>query len=131
MRPSMSTGKHLSGGDGNTRQNLTELHAASHSLVFVVDVEAQRGRFGGGPPVERFTSGALIADAHCNLSISSLFTSLFSFFLDYLKCYLSNNEISKEQKKKKLNLSFLCIMAYVEFFEEKENVLCVLSLSVP
>lgn len=65
--------------------------------------------FGGGPHVERLASGAFIADAHCNLSISSLFTSLFSFFLNYLKCYLSNNEISKEQKN--LNLSFLCIMA--------------------
>lgn len=49
--------------------------------------------------VERLTSGAVIADACCNLSILSLFTSLFSFFLNYLKCYLSNNEIWKEKKE--------------------------------
>lgn len=48
---------------------------------------------GGGVCVGRLTSGAVVARARCNLSISSLFTSLFSFFLNYLKCYLSNKEI--------------------------------------
>lgn len=57
-----------------------------------VHVEAQQGRR-NGVSVERLASGAVIADARCNLSILSLFTSLFSFFLNYLKCYLSNNEI--------------------------------------
>lgn len=78
--------------------------------------------------VERLTSGAVVARARCNLSISSLFTSLFSFFLNYLKCYLSNKEIPKKKQKKEkknLNLSFLCIMAYVRFFNKK--CLCVLS----
>lgn len=74
---------------------------ASHSLAqsrveasrLCFNVEAQRGFVETGVSVERLASGAVIADARCNLSISSLFTSLFSFFLNYLKCYLSNNEI--------------------------------------
>lgn len=129
VRPSLSAGKHYRVAIGRLAKILPSC-TQPRTVSSLCRRRSTTRAFGGGPPVERFTSGALIADAHCNLSISSLFTSLFSFFLNYLKCYLSNNEISKEQKKK-LNLSFLCIMAYVEFFEEKENVLCVLSLSVP
>lgn len=105
--------------------NRTDLHSVSRETsCLCFNVKAQEGRRSRSRvSVKRLTSGAVIADARCNLSILSLFTSLF-FFLNYLKCYLSNNEIWKE--KKKSNLSFLCIMAYVEFFEEK-NVLCVLS----
>lgn len=60
-------------------------------------VEAQKRAMETGVSVERLTSGAVIADARCNLSISSLFTSVFSFLI-YLKCYLSNNEVRKEKK---------------------------------
>lgn len=75
--------------------NLAELHTARPCTVsceascLCFDVEAQEGRR-NRVSVERLTSGAVIADARCNLSILSLFTSLFSFFLNYLKCYLSN-----------------------------------------
>lgn len=88
-------------------------------------VEAQEGR-GRRVPVERLASGAVIADARCNLSISSLFTSLFSFFLNYLKCYLSNNEIWKEKKNRTCRFFALWLMS--SFL--RRNVLCVLSLSL-
>lgn len=87
-----------------------------------VHVEAQQGRR-NGVSVERLASGAVIADARCNLSILSLFTSLFSFFLNYLKCYLSNNEIWKE--KKNWTCRFFALWLMSSFL--RKNVLCVLS----
>lgn len=70
-------------------------------------------------------SGAVITDACCNLSILSLFRSLFSFFLNYLKCYLSNNDILKEKKQLVVSLHFglLC--------QVLGGNVCFLSLSVP
>lgn len=65
--------------------------------------------------VERLTSGAFGANACCIFLSMSLFTSLFFWFLSYIKCYLSNKE--KEQKNN--NLLFLCIMAYVNVFWRK------------
>lgn len=64
--------------------------------------------------------------ARCNLSISSLFTSLFSFFLNYLKCYLSNKEILKKKKKRTCRFFALWLMSVFL----RRNV-CVFSLSVP
>lgn len=96
----------------------------AHSLAqsrLCLSVEAQRGfvetEFLSSGSPQGLSSPMLVV-----IFLSSLFTSLFSFFLNYLKCYLSNNEIWKDKKKK--NLSFLCILFM-------ETVLCVLSLSVP
>lgn len=89
-----------------------------------VHVEAQQGRR-NGVSVERLASGAVIADARCNLSILSLFTSLFSFFLNYLKCYLSNNEIWKE---KKIELVVILHYGLCQVFWGK--MFCVFSLPV-
>lgn len=89
-----------------------------------VHVEAQQGRR-NGVSVERLASGAVIADARCNLSILSLFTSLFSFFLNYLKCYLSNNEIWKE---KKIELVVFLHYGLCQVFWGK--MFCVFSLPV-
>lgn len=116
----------------NTRFCAAKLHQLAHNqalrslslkhLVFG-SLSKHKRVVGSRVSVERLTSGAVIADACCNLSILSLFTSLFSFFLNYLKCYLSKTETWKN--KKKSNLLFLCIMAYVKFLRRK--MFCVLS----
>lgn len=96
-------------------------HSLAQSRVdasrLCLTVEAQRGfvetEFLSSGSPQGLSSPMLVV-----IFLSSLFTSLFSFFLNYLKCYLSNNEIWKDKKK---NLSFLCIL-----FMEK--LFCVFSL---
>lgn len=79
------------------RQNFTELPA----VFFVLDVEAQ-----AACRRKVFTSGAFTTDARSYFSIWSLFSlSLFSFFLNYLKCYLSKQCNQKGQKKNELVVS--------------------------
>lgn len=94
--------------------------SAKH-LVVVFNVKAQEGSR-NRVSVEPLTSGAVMADACCNLSILSLFTSLFSFFLNYLKCYLSNKEIWKEKKNELVvSLHYGLCQSFL-----RKNVLCVL-----
>lgn len=58
---------------------------------------------------------------HCSLLCSPSFLIILSAIYQTMK----------SERKKKLNLSFLCIMAYVKFFGGKMFFVCVLSLSVP
>lgn len=125
VRPSLSAGKHYRVAIGRLAKILPSC-TQPRTVSSLCRRRSTTRAFGGGPPVERFTSGALIADAHCNLSISSLFTSLFSFFLNYLKCYLSNNEISKEQKKN-WTCRFFALWLMSSFLRKKK-MFCVFSL---
>ncbi len=61
----------------------------------------------------------IFLSCHCSLLCSPSFLIILSAIYQTMK----------SERKKKLNLSFLCIMAYVKFFEEK--CFCVFSLSVP
>lgn len=56
---------------------------------------------------------------HCSLLCSPSFLIILSAIYQIMK--------SERTKKNESNLLFICIMAYVKFFEKKNNVLCVFS----
>lgn len=91
-----------------------------------VDVKAQRGRLEAGHPSSFSPQGlsspmliVIFLSRHCSLLCSPSFLIILSAIYQTMK---------SQRNKKNLNLSFLCIMAYVEFFEKKRKCfVCSLS----
>lgn len=130
MRPSLSTGKRYRAAMGRLAKISASCTQPRTVSSLLSTSKHNEGVLEAGHPSSVSPQGlsspmliVIFLSRHCSLLCSPSFLIILSAIYQTMK--------SQRSKKKKLNLSFLCIMAYVEFFEEKENVLCVLSLSVP